>query len=96
MLRMDGNATQVGLIARWSGVVLALLGLAFGYGLLHGRVNSLEHQVAKQDVSELVVPLTELSTRLASLEKEVERMRSAIEMRPTALSGAGNVTSGRR
>lgn len=72
---MDG--AQVTLFARWIAVGLAALGLAYGYGALNNRVATLELRTA--DNKALIVAIAELTARVSSLEKEVERVRMTLE-----------------
>lgn len=71
------NGQQVTLFARWVAVALAALGLAYGYGVLNNRVATLE--VRSGDNRVLIVTMAELSARMVSLEKEVERVRLTLE-----------------
>lgn len=73
---MNGN---VPLLARWAAVGLAALGLAYGYGVLNNRVAHLETR--SSDTRALIVAVAELTARMGSLEKEVERVRLALERR---------------
>jgi hypothetical protein len=71
---LNGNLVAV---ARWSAAVLAALALAYGYGALNNRVYVLETRLA--DNRGLIVQLTDMSARLLSLEREVERFRNVLE-----------------
>lgn len=71
------NGGTYGLLARWITVALAALALAYGYGALNTRVATLE--VRALDYRSLVVQLTDVSARLISLEREIERVRMTLE-----------------
>lgn len=74
MPTLNGNTF---VIARWVTVAFAGLGLAYGYGGLNERVDSLEDRAANNRA--LTVSIIELTGRMGSLEKEVERMRMSFE-----------------
>lgn len=71
---MNGQAS---IIVRWAAVVLAGMGLAYGYGALNNRVDWLERRAS--DNQAIVISLAELSARLGVLEKEVARLAAVLE-----------------
>jgi hypothetical protein len=73
-VNVNGNVT---LIARWVAAGIAAMGLAYGYGALNTRVDILEGRWA--DSRTMIIQLTDVNSRLLSLEREVERFRTALE-----------------
>lgn len=86
---MNGH---VAAILRWTAVIFAGLGLAYGYGALNNRVVHLELQ--SNGAQALIIGIAELTARMSSLEKEVERVRHTLERRSqtgASFSGDGRV-----